>query len=363
MAICKTHEEFMAEASVKNTKVDVLGQYVHILTRIKVRCKTCSYEWMVLPGNLLRNGGCLKCQRTKHKKTNDRFIEELKTVHSTIVPLDDFVSSSSKIRFKCTIDDTIWHTTPAHVLSGTGCPHCCGRIKLTTEEFSDRLKVVTGTIEVLGEFVSVTKRIKVRCKLDGHVWNPPAYTLLSGVGCAKCSNLKKTHEQFVEDLKAVTDTIIPLEPYVRALQKIRFKCTKCEHEWSATPDNIQRGRGCPACKKTGFQPEKSAFFYVYKFLNYVGFGITNNFKKRNHQHQKTFSDNGISAKVLLLVEGYGQTVRDFESSVIAAVGGVNTGIKGFINEGALEEDYATIVSMVKDAGFIIKYIESFEKNS
>ena len=65
---------------------------------------------------------------------------------------------------------------------------------------------------------------------------------------AKAAN-KKTHEYFVLELLGKGIFYKPLERYVNSKTKIKFECPDCGNVWSAKPDNILIGRGCPECKK------------------------------------------------------------------------------------------------------------------
>lgn len=59
---------------------------------------------------------------------------------------------------------------------------------------------------------------------------------------------KKTHEEFIEDVKRVHESKIrPLEEYINSQTKILFKCNVCGHEWRTVPASTVRGCGCPKC--------------------------------------------------------------------------------------------------------------------
>lgn len=58
--------------------------------------------------------------------------------------------------------------------------------KKTPEDFIAELTAVTNTIEVLGEYRGRDCKIKVRCKTCGHEWSASAGNLLSGYGCPNC---------------------------------------------------------------------------------------------------------------------------------------------------------------------------------
>ena len=70
---------------------------------------------------------------------------------------------------------------------------------------------------------------------------------------------KKTNEQFVSELFAVTKTIEPLEQYKGTKDKIKVKCLVCGYTWNAAPNNLLHGRGCKKCatKRVHEQQRKS----------------------------------------------------------------------------------------------------------
>ena len=57
---------------------------------------------------------------------------------------------------------------------------------------------------------------------------------------------KKTHEEFVQDLKIKNPAIIPLGTYIKSNKPIFCRCSVCGHEWSPIANNILR-QGCPQC--------------------------------------------------------------------------------------------------------------------
>lgn len=50
-------------------------------------------------------------------------------------------------------------------------------------------------------------------------------------------------------MKEIHPHIQPLDPYIRARDKIRCLCNKDGHIWSITPNNLLRGHGCPKCSQ------------------------------------------------------------------------------------------------------------------
>lgn len=59
---------------------------------------------------------------------------------------------------------------------------------------------------------------------------------------------RKSNKEFLQELKEKKIPYIPLENYIDAKTKIKFKCDRCKTVWKAQPSNILTGKGCPQCK-------------------------------------------------------------------------------------------------------------------
>lgn len=133
--------------------------------------------------------------------------------------------------------------------------------RYTQEGFIGALNEINPNIEVLSPFTKVVDRIDVRCIKCGFDWSPKAYSLLQGKGCPHCSALKdannrgrtakKTQRQFVEELSIITPTITVIGEYVNNKKKVAVRCDICGTEWSAVPNSLLLGHGCPRCAKSG----------------------------------------------------------------------------------------------------------------
>ena len=58
----------------------------------------------------------------------------------------------------------------------------------THEEFVEEMKVINPDIEIIGEYITNRTPIKCICKKDGHEWSPIPTHLLKGGGCPVCAN-------------------------------------------------------------------------------------------------------------------------------------------------------------------------------
>ncbi len=69
--------------------------------------------------------------------------------------------------------------------------------------------------------------------------------------------------------------------------KVGWRCSE-NHQWDAMINSRSRGRGCPSCATSGFDPNKDGFLYFLKHPNWEMFqiGISNDPDRRLAQHKK-----------------------------------------------------------------------------
>ena len=256
----KTHEEYVAEVTIKNPNIEVIGQYIDAKTKIMHHCLQHDIFWEITPDGILTGRGCKKCKsekiRNKNNKTHEQYVKELKEINSNISVIEKYVNSSVAILHQCLIDGYQWDAQPNNMLSGFGCPKCSKRFRRTHEDYVRELYDINSNIEVIEQFKGLQTPILHRCKLHKFDWLANPENILNGHGCYKCGNEKageknrKTHSQYIEELKLINPYINVIDTYINANTPILHKCLIDEHEWYAQPANILSGRGCPQCKET-----------------------------------------------------------------------------------------------------------------
>ena len=251
-------EAFKNQVAEVNPHFEVLEEYKGSTVSIKCRCNKCGNVWFANPGSIrYKKKNCPKCSRVT-KKTNDTFIEELKTVSNSIQPLEKYINGRTGIRFKCYKCGYEWTAKPHDVLHGTGCPRCAHRIAITHVEFVERVQKANEQIQIIGEFIDTKTKVKCRCKVCNYEWFGIPSNLMKGAGCRNCAGtIRLQNEEFVKRLDECNPKVEPLEEYVNINTKILCKCTECGHEWKASPNNLFRGHGCPRCKAQKIRLTKS----------------------------------------------------------------------------------------------------------
>ncbi len=252
----KTLSEFVEELSTINSDIVVLGDYKTTDTKIKCRCKKCGNEWNPRPADLLKGKGCPECSKKKRsdsnprKKTNDQFISELRSINSNIQILGNYINSKTPVECKCLICGYIWNASPCNLLSGKGCPKCAHRVQLSQEQFVEQVGKVNAGIEIVGEYRTKRTHVECKCKKCQYEWKAVPELLLKGSGCPKCAGvLKKTQDQFVEEVKTVNPSIDVIGTYRNSNTPVRCRCHNCGNVWNPLPSTIMGGGGCPECGK------------------------------------------------------------------------------------------------------------------
>jgi len=185
----KTTEEYKAELEIKNPKVTLLEEYFGSKFLVKFQCEDCGNIWKARPSDTLRGHGCPKCAGVM-KKTHEQYLKELKAINSNINVLEDYINNNKKIAHKCQICGYIWSSAPTNTLRGEGCPKCAGVLKKTHEEYINELKDINPDIEVIGEYINNKNKIVHKCLWCSFEWLESPNHVLSGRGCPKCRNKK-----------------------------------------------------------------------------------------------------------------------------------------------------------------------------
>lgn len=252
LANCKSHTQYIKEVEKINPHIIVIEPYIDALTPILHECTIHKIQWKAHPSSILRGGGCYKCGIEKLKntktKTNKQYLYELSTVNSNIIPIDIYDGANTPILHKCLVDDYEWYATPANILSGKGCPKCSGNLKRTHEEYVNELILINPNIEVIEQYINANTPILHKCKLDSYEWYATPSAILHKRGCPKCANhINITHEEYVEKVSLINTNIEVLEKYINRKTPILHRCKIHNIEWKAYPSSILRGCGCSKC--------------------------------------------------------------------------------------------------------------------
>lgn len=141
---------------------------------------------------------------------------------------------------------------PSSLRLGSGCPKCAGTLKMTHNDFVERLNSLQPNIIPLAEYINIDTSIRIKCKICGYIWFTQPYHLVAKynrTGCPKCANkARRTHDDFVEEIAKLLPTIKVIGTYVSRNKPILVQCSECGKTWQAYPGNLLRGSSCKSCK-------------------------------------------------------------------------------------------------------------------
>ena len=195
------------------------------------------------------------------RKTHEEYIKELAVKNPTLEVIGKYAGAKTKILHHCLIHDVYWDMQPTNALQGCGCKKCQKDKThitryFTTEQYSLEVKKINKNIIVLEEYINIREPILHKCLLHNVTWKAYPYLILRGCGCRQCGNekignkLRKTHEEYVEEVKLIDKNIVVIGQYIDSKTPILHKCSIDSYEWYAIPTNILRNHGCPKCNES-----------------------------------------------------------------------------------------------------------------
>ncbi|MCR2051133.1 zinc-ribbon domain-containing protein [Acetatifactor muris] len=253
MARLKTNEEFVEELKQKQPHITLLAKYVNNTVKLPFKCNIDNFEWDSLPTQTLKCG-CKVCNGAW--KTTETFIKEAKEKNKKVKVIGEYKGAYKKILCKCLICGEEYYTTPTCILQGNGHNACSMKEsglkhRRTHEDFCDLIKKkYDNEYTVLGQYTKASNKILMKHHC-GYEWEVVADSILTGhSGCPKCSGVyRMDNYEYIEKLKNINPTIVPLEEFKGIDKKILHKCTVCNHEWKVIPASlVNYKRGCPICK-------------------------------------------------------------------------------------------------------------------
>lgn len=189
----KTTKQFIDELNKITSDIEILSEYKNAREYIKCQCKRCWHIWDGIPTNLLRGAGCPQCHVNRRKYTNDEFLKILAEEMPNVEALDDYKGQSVKIKVRCKVCCYTWNTAPITLLRDhKGCYYCGKKrtgekLKLTNDEFIEKLKSINPDILPLEDYKDSRTKILVRCKRCGFQWYAKPNSLLNNHGCPCCN--------------------------------------------------------------------------------------------------------------------------------------------------------------------------------
>lgn len=201
------------------------------------------HRWQTTYNRIQQGRGCPLCGGTRLKTPTDyRALARMRGL-KWIGP--EVNSCLTKTNWQCSHGHR-WQTTYHSIQQGSGCPVCRGYRPKTPADY--RQLATERGVRWLGPVVSnvLTQKTRWRCAL-GHEWLSSYSNLQQGHGCPICNGRRKTPVYYQQ--LAIERGLQWLGPEVPTVQtKTHWRCA-LGHKWTASYRAVQRGHGCPICRK------------------------------------------------------------------------------------------------------------------
>lgn len=246
-----THEEQVTAITKVNPNIEVIGVITGNMEKVSCRCKTCNHEWFGRPADLKRCIGCPKCAASKRAQKralpHEEQIAIIAKVNPGIKVLGEIINNKTKVLCYCKVCDHEWMARPETLKIGRGCPKCADR-RLTHEEQVASITKVNSNIEILGKITASLKKVLCKCKICNYEWSATPNNLKHGTGCPKCSgHTKLSHEEQIAVIAKTSPSVEVLGKIINNTTRTLCRCKSCGHEWLTTPASLKKGTGCPKC--------------------------------------------------------------------------------------------------------------------
>lgn len=264
--------------------------------------------------------------------TTEEFIVRSKCIHGERYDYSksEYIGRNKQIILICRIHGEFSQLARAH-LDGQNCQYC--RVITTDEWILKARKIHTdGRYSYTkSKYSGWNTLLTVTCKYHGDFEITPHSHVSKECGCSKC--LKYTPEEWIAEAVKIHGSKYDYSKtvYSGAREKVTISC-KHHGDFEQVAGSHLFGCGCSSCAENGYRSDLPSDFYVYKFLDYYGFGITNDIQTRCKKHAKTFEMAGIQAELIKKYHGCGLAIRNAETEIKRTFEIVDTGLKGFRTE-------------------------------
>jgi DNA-directed RNA polymerase subunit RPC12/RpoP len=224
------------------------------------KCITCEHKWTSMGNSRVSKGsGCPACvNKVIHKDGRNSMamthLDLAKEYQGDATKL--IAGTHKKLDWKCITCEHVWSALGSSRVNGNGCPACAGKRlhsggrnsmamthpQLAKEYQGDANFILAGT----------HKKLPWKCSTCNHKWNAAGRHRARETGCPACvnqvihtdgrNNMAMTHPDLAVEYQGDANLII-----AGTNKKLDWKCSTCEHMWSAVGSSRVNGRGCPAC--------------------------------------------------------------------------------------------------------------------
>lgn len=226
--------KFVKDANVKfNGRFDYSQvNYVAQKVAVDIICPTHGRFTQTPTKHLTARYGCPKCgvNSRSEKRLDDgreRFLQSFsERFADTLEMVGEYVSVKDRIRLRCKLHGSEYETTPdALNVSKFGCHQCAAESigisrRLTQEDFEAKSRELFGDQFDLSKSIysDITSSVSIGCPIHGAFEIKPASFLTSKHGCPKCGRLNSGYA--AERIRKIEARLVKPRPTTLALMKV-----------------------------------------------------------------------------------------------------------------------------------------------
>lgn len=208
----KTQEQFIEEA--KNIHGDRYiysnTVYKKMKTKVEIICKEHGSFWQTPEKHIIQKCGCPKCKVKNQHLTQEEFIERARKIHNNKYDYNktNYLNVITPVTIVCPIHGEFHQKAGGH-LAGMGCPHCCGKIPLTQEQFIERCKIKHNNRYDYSKcvFTNCATKVEIICEKHGSFWARATSHYHDGTRCPKCcAKISKKETKWLDSLNIPDDS-------------------------------------------------------------------------------------------------------------------------------------------------------------
>jgi len=182
-------EVFKCEVfNLYKNEYEVLGEYVNNKTKIKMKHNICNHVYEVVPSSFLRGRRCPNCYRKYKKNTNQFKMEVFNLYKNEYEVLGEYLNVKTKIKMKHNICNHVYEVVPSSFLRGRRCPNCFGTPKKTTNNFKEEIyRLVGNEYILLDEYKTNNTKVTLKHIKCNYVYNVTPRSFKQGARCPNCN--------------------------------------------------------------------------------------------------------------------------------------------------------------------------------
>lgn len=181
----------------------------------------------------------------------DEFIEKVKKIHGDKFDYSkvEYTKSKNKVIIICKVHGEFEQVANSHII-GKGCAKCSNIINSFDDFTLISNKIHNNKYEYIN-YINSTTKLNIKCKEHG-IFEQMPYSHIAGNGCPSCSNNKKlTNEKFIEKSRKLHGDKYDYSNsiYTNAHNKVIIICPEHGSFKQSAREHYTKS-GCPNCKKS-----------------------------------------------------------------------------------------------------------------